>query len=810
MNEERPLSAGEAAEEIRRLTAEVLRARSLDAMRPLFYQADRAARNFPADIEVQSLLQQFKQVVANHGAAIQQGLTGQATASGPAPGTMQSPAAPGPTRSQQPPARDLGAAVRTPSGELPAQPGIPKEPGGAAQPVRPTPPARPISKSHPTLRAVPVKKRASKLPWIAGAAAVGVLAAGLVLYFAMKKEPSAGAGQIAVDFVTNPPGASIRVDHQLRGTSNCKVPLEPGEHKLEAVLDGYEPYVATIMVSEDQPEVRIDLAARPQTVRFFTDLRTGSVILNGQPAGELQDGQAILENVSLGAHTVQVKGGTSEASFRFELAPGKMPELTGAISAKNILAVVFSNFGGNVLARTSAPPIEVKLDGKSSGQIGPAGLAMNEVAPGDHEVQISGAGMQQKVVISFGAAPTLTAFLKLDQDAGTLVVVTGENEVTVLLNGKPMSRKTRDGQLRIPLLPVRQYAVKVQKDGYEGVAEQTVSIRKGEESRVEFHLRPVPQMAAFRIRGGVAGTAVILDQTQVGTVGPDGSFTHSGIQPGERMIELRRDKHQPKRIQRRFAAGETLELSDAEVALEKLPGSVRLTLSPANSTVSVRRPGQRQGRQVQENPIVLAEGQWIVTANHPELGEKSATVTVSAGETANIELSLSKEPRPIQPAKMGMEAWEQPGAWQRDGSWLARQGGEFVSFGTSPTHGTFVFTATMLKGKRLYWFVNRTDPRNYVVMEMERKEYSRHLVINGKSKELFKQRHGLDEESTYTLSVEITPNSLVTKVYAGGEWRQIDSWQVQEMDLTQGKFGFRIPGSDRLGLSNFSFLPKKL
>jgi len=806
MDEGRPMSAGEVAEQIRRLTLEVRRTKTLDAMRPLFYEADRAARNFPDDVEIQSLLQQFKQVVAAHGAAIQQGMTGQAPASGAAPGATQPTPAPGTMRSQQIPTRDVGAAVRTPSGELPIHPAVT---GPPPEPARPTPPAKPVSKSYPAIKTVAGKKRPSKAPVIAAAAAAGVLAAGLIFYILLKKEPGGGTREIAVDFVTNPPGASIRVDHQLKGNSNCKVSLEPGEHKLEAVLDGYEPHVATIMVSEGQPaEVKIDLVARPQTVRFFTDLRTGSVVLDGQPAGELQDGQIVLESVRPGAHTVAVRGGACEVSFPFTLTPGKAPELTGPISAKNILAVVFSNFGGNVFARTSSPPIQIHLDGRSSGQIGPDGLTMSEVAPGDHEVQIGGAGTQQKMVVSFGAAPTLTAFLKLDQDAGTLVVVTGENDAVVLLNGKPMSRKTRDGQLRIPLLPVRQYTVKVQKDGYEAVAEQNVAIRKGEESRVVFQLRPVPQLAALRIRGGAAGTTVILDQTQIGTIGADGTLAHSGINPGDHTIELRRDKHQPKRLQRRFAAGEALELSDADAALEKLPGVVRVTVSPPNSTVSVRRPGQRQGRQTQENPITLADGQWIVTATHPELGEKSATVTVSAGETTSVDLALSKETRPAPPVKLGMEAWEQPGAWQRDGSWLARQGGEFVPFGASPTHGTFVFTATMLKGKRLYWFVNRTDARNYLLMELERREYSRSLVTNGRSKEMVKKKHGLEDENIYTLSVEITPGSLVTRVYAGGIWRELDSWQTQEMNLTQGKFGFRIPGSDRLGLSNFSFVGK--
>jgi len=53
---------------------------------------------------------------------------------------------------------------------------------------------------------------------------------------------------------------------------------------------------------------------------------------------------------------------------------------------------------------------------------------------------------------SFGAAPMLTAFLKTDVNAGTLIVSTGQDGVRVFLNGKEYRRLTSHGQLRVPIL----------------------------------------------------------------------------------------------------------------------------------------------------------------------------------------------------------------------------------------------------------------------------------------------------------------------------------------------------------------------
>jgi hypothetical protein len=156
-----------------------------------------------------------------------------------------------------------------------------------------------------------------------------------------------------------------------------------------------------------------------------------------------------------------------------------------------------------------------------------------------------------------------------------------------------------------------------------------------------------------------------------------------------------------------------------------------------------------------------------------------------------------------------MEGWEQPGQWAQEGSWQVRQGGNYVLFGHQPLNGVFTFTSAILKGGRLRWVVNYADTRNHVLMEMDSDDYWRKIVSNGRTRELFKAKHGVDKKQGYwTISIDLIANTLTHKVFRGGSWTTLDTWTVNDQDFTSGKFGFYIPGNDRVGVSNFSFTPR--
>jgi len=57
---------------------------------------------------------------------------------------------------------------------------------------------------------------------------------------------------------------------------------------------------------------------------------------------------------------------------------------------------------------------------------------------------------------------------------------------------------------------------------------------------------------------------------------------------------------------------------------------------------------------------------------------------------------------------------------------------DFVLYNVAPTSGTFVFSAALLKGHRLQWVLNYTDPGNYDLFQMDDKNFYRSIMRNGK------------------------------------------------------------------------------
>jgi hypothetical protein len=100
---------------------------------------------------------------------------------------------------------------------------------------------------------------------------------------------------------------------------------------------------------------------------------------------------------------------------------------------------------------------------------------------GDREFTISDGSVERKLLASAGPQPTLTAYLKLDVNLGSLYVAAGDlDDVTVFLNNTELKRKTKGGQLRLLGLPVRQYTVRVAKEGFTVEAAKSVTLAKGQ------------------------------------------------------------------------------------------------------------------------------------------------------------------------------------------------------------------------------------------------------------------------------------------------------------------------------------------
>jgi Flp pilus assembly protein TadD len=377
---------------------------------------------------------------------------------------------------------------------------------------------------------------------------------------------------------------------------------------------------------------------------------------------------------------------------------------------------------------------------------------------------------------------------------GTLLVVAGQDDARVFLNGKLQRQLTQAGQLRLANLELKDYVVQVSKSGFQDPPQQKIRIRNGEQARLIFNLQPEPRMASLTIQGGVPETTVLVDQTLVGTIQPDGTLSVSTVNPGDHTVELRKERFQPRQFKKHFVGGGAISLAAADAALEAAPGELKITFAPADATVAIVK-GDLLKMVSSGVPLNLAAGTYTLTARTAERFTRSSTLDVIAGQSKTLDLSL---------APSGMSKWDDVGAWKHEGDSFIRKGGDFVLYGVVPASGTFVFSAMPTKGHLLQWVLNYSDSNNYVLFQMDDKNFYRTVIRNGEKMDEIKVPDKDEKKSFRMLQVRVSPTELVHQIKHGDRWTVLDRCTQPGANLSLGKFGFYIPGNDQVALSSFA------
>ena len=376
---------------------------------------------------------------------------------------------------------------------------------------------------------------------------------------------------------------------------------------------------------------------------------------------------------------------------------------------------------------------------------------------------------------------------------GAMVVVAGQDGAKVSLNGKMQRQLTQAGQLRIPNLAAKDYIVQISKSGFQDPPQQKVRIRKGEEARLLFNLLPLPHLASLTIQGGAPGAAVLIDQNLVGTIQPDGTFSASTINPGDHTVELRKERFKPRQFKKHFVAGSAISFAGADAALEAAPAELKIAFTPPDARVAIVK-GELVTVVNSGAPLSVAGGTYTLTARTADGFTSSSTFEAVAGQSKTLELSL---------APNGMSKWEDQTAWKRVKDGFTCKGGNFVLYGVVPASGTFVFSAMPTKG-RLQWVLNYTDPKNYVLLQMDDNYFYRAAVRNGQRTDEIKVPDKGDKRSYRTLHIRVSSAEIVHQVKHGNSWTIVDRWKQPGSDLSRGKFGFYVPGDDQVSLSSFA------
>ncbi len=483
------------------------------------------------------------------------------------------------------------------------------------------------------------------------------------------------------------------------------------------------------------------------TLRLYTDLVPGTVSIDDNTPQDLKDGELVLDNLEPGRHSIKVTGHSGDAGFSYDVAEKSAPRVVGLPVASNAMAVLVSEEDGKARLITNAEHSEVSLDGKPAGEVGPDGLTLENLGKTDHDLQVTQDKDRQRFVLTYTSAPALTVYVKSDPNAGTVVVMAGQDGADVYIDDKPYRRKTDHGQLRIPL-KVGKYTLRVHKAGFIDPPPQTVEVKKAEEAPMEFHFQPVPQIASLQIKGALPGTMVYLDKELAASIGPDGNANISNVKPGDHEVELERDQALSKRFQRTFHTGDQIVLSGPDVELEKaITDNKSVTPPPAPTP-----------------------------APAPES---------TAAAAPNYSMELEGE--------------------------QVRKGGGFVHYHVPKVAGHYTFAAQgriggVLKHSKLQWYAGYEDSENYILFMLDGKHAIVREVRDGKSKEINKIPFDAESNQWVQVDLSVRPHSIDARVKTpGAGWNDLGTVSSAGSDFTQDKVGFYVPGNDEIAVSNFRF-----
>ena len=265
---------------------------------------------------------------------------------------------------------------------------------------------------------------------------------------------------------------------------------------------------------------------------------------------------------------------------------------------------------------------EVYLDGRLRGRT-PLTLSVN---PGRHEVELRLPGYQPyKATVNPKPGERVQVFAQLvpEPRRGTLSVASTPSGAEVYVDGALRGRT--------PLslsLPEGRYGVEVRLSGYEPYR-ATVQVRRGETTRLEVRLNPIPRTGTLYLESSPSGAEVYLEGRLQGR-----TPLRLTLNEGTYRVELRLPGHEPYQATVRVERGRETRLSASLRPLRT--GELYLEARPEGAEVYI------DGRLVGRSPlrVSLEAGLREVRVVAPGYGEYRAMVEVRPGESVRLLVEL--------------------------------------------------------------------------------------------------------------------------------------------------------------------------
>lgn len=265
---------------------------------------------------------------------------------------------------------------------------------------------------------------------------------------------------------------------------------------------------------------------------------------------------------------------------------------------------------------------EVYLDGRLQGRT-PLTLSVN---PGRHEVEVRLSGYQPyRVAVNPAPGERVQVFAPLvpEPRQGTLALASTPSGAEVYLEG------TLRGRTPLTLsLPEGRYALELRLSGYEPYR-ATVQVRRGETTRLEVRLTPIPRTGTLLLESTPSGAEVYLEGRLQGR-----TPLRLTLEEGTYRVELRLPGYEPYGATVRVERGRETSLAASLRPLRT--GELFLEARPEGAEVLV------DGRLVGRAPLRLSleAGLHEVRVQAPGYAEYRAQVEVRPGESVRLFVEL--------------------------------------------------------------------------------------------------------------------------------------------------------------------------
>jgi hypothetical protein len=636
-------------------------------------------------------------------------------------------------------------------------------------------------------------------PWLVhtSVAAVVIIAAAIG-YTSLHRTPSKPKGSpvaqpVHVALRTPTPGAVIRVAGKSSTSGELNAELAPGSYPVAAELEGFEPYHGMIRVPSSGLLATIPaLLPLPTGLHVYTDLQKARLRLDDRSEAAVEEGVFQTQDLAPGNHVLQVADGTKQVSIKFTTAAAKAPSQLSPVRAKELETYVVTGMGQSLGVQVSNPQAKVTVDGNAGSPSGTGGFRFQDLNPGPHDVSITNAAQERRLVVETGGRPTLWIGLYSDRNVGTLVVSTGLGRFQLFLDGTGYTRKIQDGAMRIADLTPGKHKLRVVADGFEPMPERDVDVKNGITTQT-ITLTPLPQVAGLAIRGGPPRAQVLLDGSALGSTDEEGNASFVRLPPGEHTVSLHAGpQFKPWEARKAFNSRETVTLMGSEMRFEVHESEVAVTATPEGTVIEYRCGQNPVQRRPAPTNISCAEPQIALTASAGGYESETQTLALNPGEARRAQFALKRTPAAVV-RKMCSGADLAGPMWSQDNGWYVSAPN--ATLPCSDLLGEYQFTIRSPKGlfgSHTQWTARGAAGAFEFILD------KKSLSPRGAPKVDISE---FELDGTFTFRIKIERDRIVHFVRAGAMWK--------ETNTVSGDFRrVKIVFPKDVRIANFSFTEK--